>query len=304
MKNNAPSSTANVVARNIAFVAATEETAKLVSEQSAMINALFVKEFSSGGKVFLERLKRRWFQMLFGLYERLAIPGLALHQALRKIHIEKFVRESIAEGFAQIIVLGGGLDTLALRLCKEFPLVNFLEIDHPATHRFKRETIEKHHLGGENLSLISADFTHETFAAILKNHPRYQQQLETVFICEGVLMYLRRDEVKGIFGFIREHNKLRKRFIFTFIEPDERGKPNFGNATFLVNLWLKWKKEPFKWGIGKDELKDFLKENDFSFKSLIIGGTSRGTYQSKSTLDNRPIAKGENICVCENASNN
>lgn len=116
MKNDVPSHTANIVARNIALVAATAETAALVSPATADLNALFVRAFSQSGARFLEKAGQKWFQKIFRFYERLTIPGLAAHQALRKLHIERAVRTSLADGFSQVIILGGGYDTLALKL--------------------------------------------------------------------------------------------------------------------------------------------------------------------------------------------
>jgi len=122
-----------IVAKNIAVIAASHHTAHFVAPDAARLNSLLIKKASSGGKRFLKNASYGWFQNLFRFYERLTIQGLALHQALRKLHIERAVRESLAEGFRQVVILGGGLDTLALRLHNEFPDVNFLEIDHPAT---------------------------------------------------------------------------------------------------------------------------------------------------------------------------
>ena len=190
----------------------------------------------------MRRARSRWFQSLFRLYERITIPGLALHQALRKKHIERVVRESLEEGFQQVVILGGGLDSLALRLCAEFARVKFIELDHPATQRVKQEVIQSHHLGGENLRLLPVDFTQQTLEQCLAPYPGYQPDSRTVFLCEGVLMYLEEREVEAIFAFIRNQTGPLKRFIFTFMEPDATGKTNFRNSTWLVRLWLSWRK--------------------------------------------------------------
>lgn len=299
MKNDTPSSTADIVARNIALVAATKETVRFVAPDAAELNALFVEAFSPSGSRFLKRTPRQWFQKLFRLYASLTIRGLALHQALRKLHIEHAVREGLAHGFAQIVILGGGLDTLALRLHREFPAVNFLELDHPATQAVKRGTIEKYGLGGENLHLEAADFTDQTLAEILNACPHYNPEIKTIFICEGVLMYLGADEVDRLFNFIKTRTGAANRFIFTFMEPDKNGNTNFRNATFLVRLWLEWKNEPFKWGLKREELKDFLAGRGFSLNELATAETFRRIYLARFGLENYATAEGENVCICE-----
>lgn len=302
MKTDAPSSTANIVARNIALIAASKETFHLVSKDAAKLNALLIKSFSRSGKIFLERTKKNWFQTLFRFYERITIPGLALHQALRKFQIESAVRESLAEGFRQVVILGGGLDTLAMRLCREFPRAVFIELDHPATQRIKRQTIEKHNLSVKNLKLLPMDLTNQTLEENLIGCPDYQPRVKTVFICEGVLMYLEKEEVDGIFNFISRRESRNNRFIFTFMEPDKNGQTNFRNSTFLVRLWLDWKKEPFKWGINLNELTQFLAAYRFSLINLTTPETFRQLYFKQFGLENYVIAQGENICVCESAN--
>jgi methyltransferase (TIGR00027 family) len=295
MNKNKPSNTAIIVARNIAFVAAGAKTAHLVNGETARSNEALLNEVSR----FSEIARKRWFQRIFRSYEFLTIRGLALHQALRKLHIERIVRTSLAEGFEQIVILGGGLDTLALRLHREFPDVNFLELDHPATQNLKRETIRKLGLRRSNLNFLTIDFTEAALAASLTECPDYFPKAKTVFVCEGVLMYLSEPEVKRIFSCLKNQPAADLKFIFTFMEPDKAGRTNFRDASFVVRLWLKWKNEPFKWGLDKICLSNFLTSQSFELKVLVTQKTFRRTYLSEKGLSDEFIAKGENLCVCQ-----
>jgi methyltransferase (TIGR00027 family) len=299
MKEDAPSATANVVARNVLLVASTKKLSHLVAPSAARLSGRFIQAFSPQGEAFLRRVGRTPFQSLFRFYERITIPGLALHQALRKKHIERVVRASLAEGFNQVVVLGGGLDSLALRLHGEFPRVNFLELDHPATQRVKREVIEAHRLAGDNLKLLAVDFTEQALEDCLAASQNYLPGAKTLFICEGVLMYLEAGEVDEIFAFIRRQPGALKRFVFTFMEPDESGKTNFRNSTWLVRLWLSWRKEPFKWGVSREEVGNFLAARGFSVKELATPETFRDLYLRNPDLSGLTLAEGENVCVCD-----
>lgn len=302
MKNDSPSSTANIVARNIAIVAATEETSLVVSPETARLNSLLIKTFSPSGERFIKRASHRWFQKLFHVFSLLTIRGLALHQALRKLHIENAVRQSLTENFRQVVILGGGLDTLSLRLCRAFPLVNFIEIDHPATQKVKLKAIKDQKLETENLHFLAADFTKQDLAEILNLSSNYDPQSRTVFICEGVLMYLKTEEVGEIFDFIKHQKADATRFIFTFMKPDKNGKINFRRSTFLVRLWLRWKNEPFKWGMKNKNLERFLAHKGFLIRELTTAETFRQKYLKKFGLENHSFAEGENICICETKS--
>jgi methyltransferase (TIGR00027 family) len=299
MKEETPSATAQIVARNIVLVASTEKLSHLVAPAAARLSGWFVQAYSPQGELFLRRARRTLFQSLFRFYERVTIPGLALHQALRKRRIEEVVCAALEEGFNQVVVLGGGLDSLALRLHREFPQVNFLELDHPATQRVKREVIEAHQLAGANLKLVAVDFTRQTLADCLAACPDYLPGAKTVFVCEGVLMYLEACEVDRIFAFIRQQAGEWKRFVFTFMEPDKSGRTNFRNSTWLVRLWLSWRKEPFKWGLHRAKLRDFLAARGFSMKELATPETFRQLYLKNPDLSTQVLAEGENVCVCD-----
>jgi methyltransferase (TIGR00027 family) len=299
MKPDAPSDTANVVARNIAVVAANPATAALVAPETARLNAMFVQAFSARGARFLKRTEKRWFQTLFSIYERLTVPGLALHQALRKLHIERAVRAALAEGFEQVVVLGGGFDALCWRLHREFPEKRFLELDHPATGRIKRETIEKlDERRGANLNFLAADFTNQTLTESLDHCSHFEREAKTIFICEGVLMYLVEEEIERLFAFVKTHQK-PCRFVFTFMEPDERGRAAFRRSTFLVRLWLRWKKEPFLWSLNRECLESFLAARGFALKEIASPQFFRQNYLKQLPSSDFLIAEGENVCVCE-----
>ncbi len=299
MHDNVPSNTAGIVARNIAVVAAMEKTAHLINPETARLNAELINGFSGDSSRFFEMAGKTWFQTFFRIYERLTIRGLALHQALRKLQIERCIRAAMDENFQQVIVLGGGLDTLALRLHREFPEINFLEIDHPATQKLKRETIEKQCLSGENLNFLAVDLTRETLEETLRTCPNFVRNTKTVYVCEGVLMYLEDAEVILLFESIRRQSSSAQRFVFTFMETNVHGETDFRQSTFLVRLWLKWKQEPFKWGLAADELQDYLSDRGFRLNALTTSEGLRHNYLHENRLADEFIAEGENICVCE-----
>jgi methyltransferase (TIGR00027 family) len=302
MRENAPSATANVVARNVLLVANTPGYRGLVPEDAARLSGWLVADFSAPGRSFVRRSTRRWFQIVQGVYERLTIPGLALHQALRKQYIERMVRAALREGFEQVIILGGGLDSLAVRLHAEFPACSFIELDHPATQRVKLRTLVRRQLVRHNLKLLPVDFANECLEEALEHCPDYRAERRTVFISEGVLMYLEASEVERIFDFVRRQSKTERRFVFTFMEPDATGRPGFRRSTWLVRLWLNLKGEPFKWGLKREELESFLRARGFVLKGLATHATFRETYLRGHGLEDALLAEGENVCVASSFS--
>ena len=49
------------------------------------------------------------------------------------------------------------------------------------------------------------------------------------------------------------------RFIFTFMEKQEDGTIDFKRTHSIVNFWLNWNKEKFRWGISCAEISNFLR---------------------------------------------
>ncbi len=126
------------------------------------------------------------------------LPGQFEAFAQRKAFCERQVREGIGEDASQILVLGAGYDTMGWRLAPEFPGVNFFEIDHPATARFKARGIEAMGQRG-NLCLIAEDLGERKLVDALKTNELWSQGARTVIVAEGLVMYLVPEAVRDLF---------------------------------------------------------------------------------------------------------
>ena len=297
MKPDTPSATASIVAKNIALVARTARLKHLVPREAARLTAQFIAATTPDGAKFLRRAENRFFQVLCGWREWASVPGLALHQALRKLRIEDAARAGLMEGLTQLVVLGAGLDTLALRLSREFPAANFLELDHPATQRLKRETTQG--LSETNLAFAPVDFTRRTLDECLATCAEYEPERPTTFVCEGVSMYLSGSEINDLFDALRRQPSPRKRFIFTFLELQSNGRPEFRRMTPLARRWLEWRNETFKWGVAREDIESFLRARGFHLRELATSETLRQLYLAQPDLKDEVLAEGENVCVCD-----
>jgi methyltransferase (TIGR00027 family) len=180
--------------------------------------------------------------------ERATIPGLMLHFMLRKRWIEEAVRGALSRGCRQVVVLGAGFDTLAARLAPQFPAVRFVEIDHPATQAVKRAAVQR-----ENLQFVAADLARSSLQEVLP-----PSAARSVFIVEGLLMYLTPEEVAALFAAIAEMQPGGGEVVFTVMEPKADGRIAFHNATWLERALLALWKEPFKSGVSRDALPGTL----------------------------------------------
>ncbi len=253
---------------------------------------------------------RPWGRWLFYGGERFAIPGVMLHYVVRKRYLEDAARQALAGGVSQMIVLGAGLDTLALRLSREMPGVLFVECDHPATQAVKRRALVESGLSGTsgNLHLVELDLGRRTLEETLLAVPGFRPGADTLLIAEGLTMYLQDEAVDGLFAFLRRHAGPGSRFAFTFMEPQANGKVDFPGSSPFVRPWLRLVGEPFTWGIRRQDLPGFLAERGFALEELATPDLFRERYLSHPEAPaglvrpSRRLAEGEYVCVARRSA--
>ncbi|MFK5975242.1 MAG: class I SAM-dependent methyltransferase [Sulfurovum sp.] len=263
MKEDKVSSTALTVLQGILYRANKKETSHLVSDEMSEACRKILNSTKEGQKR-LNQLDSKLFNFSVPIVENLMMPGITLHYVMRKKYIEEYSREAIERGFTQVINLGAGFDTLAYRLSKEFSDISFIEIDHPATQVHKQEALQD--ANRDNLHLLCVDFSKQNLKDELKNFDGFDPNKNTLFICEGVLMYLDEDSVKELFASLKELTNADMEFIFTFIEPM---KENLNSYGLLLKLYLKIKKEDLNWSIKRDRVKEFLESIGYIQKELL-----------------------------------
>ena len=111
--------------------------------------------------------------------------------ALRTATIDGAVRDALAAGARQLVILGAGYDGRAWRIA-ELAGVKVFEVDHPATQADKRARATELPPPKGILSFVSIDFEHESLDTVL-GPAGHDASLPTCWIWEGVVMYLRRD---------------------------------------------------------------------------------------------------------------
>ena len=184
-------------------------------------------------------------------------PGFLLHVAARKACISELGKEAIEQGCRQIIVIGAGYDTFAVRAAMADPALRCFEIDHPATQAIKRLALGA--VLPPNLSFVPAELSRESLSEVLLRQTTFSTSTGTLVVIEGVLMYLAPDAVRRLFLTLTELISAPLVCIFTFMNR-KNGQMQFYSAHPLVNWWLKQKQEEFRWGIEAERLPDFLRE--------------------------------------------
>lgn len=93
----------------------------------------------------------------------------------------------IGDGLAQVLVLGAGFDTMALRHAKS--ACRFFEVDHPATQAEKRAILRQKRRASDHIRFVPVDFASDDLAASLLQ-ASFDCAPPTLVSWLGVTMYL------------------------------------------------------------------------------------------------------------------
>lgn len=213
--------------------------------------------------------------------ERL-FPGLSSSIMARVRYFDDFVKKSIEDGLEQLVILGAGYDTRAYRIEEIKENVNIFEMDHPNTQGFKIEKI-KEIFGStpENVVYVPVDFEKEKISEKLIENG-FISSKKTLFILEGLVMYIPPESVAEIFLFITENSAKGSRVIFDYYPQsvvDGTSKLEIGQniRNHLIKIG-----EPLQFGIKEEEMTNFLKEFGFSsIENVTSEDYKKGYFKGK-----------------------
>ena len=227
------------------------------------------------------------------MWRRLAAlvqPGITAHYWHRKRWIEECCRTALADGTQRVVVAGAGFDTLALRLAPQFPDVEFVELDHPATQREKRAALARFRsdlVAVGNLSFLPVDLSIEPLPV-----RSFDDGKRTLLIMEGLLMYLKPTTVDQLFAGLG-HFRSPIQVVFSFMTQWDDGSCGFRPRSRWVERWLASREEPFTWSLRSDILESYLR----TFGLLLVKRATAKCLAALQEVDNFEL-EGEELVFC------
>lgn len=224
-----------------------------------------------GGTIFKDRFALR----ILDEETAAALNEIATDESLRPMRLFIAARSRLSEdtmancvacGTRQVVVLGAGLDTFALRNPHADVGLRVFEVDYPATQAWKRERIRAAGLC-EPPSLVFApiDFERESLAEGLAR-AGFRADEPAFFQWLGVVPYLTRDAVSSTLKFISEIRQAA--VVFDYAEP-------FQNYPAERRAWIKAtaesaaaRGEPWLSLFEPAELRQLLRGNGFNAEDL------------------------------------
>ena len=190
------------------------------------------------------------------------IPGLRswiLYMQVRTRVIDDALRAFVAKGGAQVLVLGAGYDCRALRM-PELDDTRVFEVDHPATQKLKRATLERHGIAHRGVTYVTWDFEERPVEDLPEHLTElgHDSSAPTFTIWEGVTMYLSEPAIDASLRAIAEWSGPGGELAMTYFARNRLAKPSL--ATRAIQAVVSTIGEPWRWGWAPDELPAYLTE--------------------------------------------
>ena len=184
MKSNEPSRTALMIARQRA-------AHQVLDHGSILCDPFAMKILCENEQDVLQ----------FANQHPLATIG-RLFTAARSRIAEEALSRAVERGIRQIVVLGAGLDTFALRSPHDVQPIRIYEADHPATQAWKRQRLAEAQIAlPPSLILVPVDFERDNLGGKLVASG-FQQTSPAFFSWLGVVPYLTHDAIRRTLGYV------------------------------------------------------------------------------------------------------
>lgn len=183
-------------------------------------------EKPQGARICYDPYARQFLNPLFYRFMRLFIDsgyaersgsGVQGFLVARCRYMDDILQHSLEDGLQQLVILGAGYDSRAYRFEQLKQGVKAFEVDHPSTQKVKMSRVMA--ILGElpgQVTFVGLDFNHETLEQRLPESG-YDAQLKTLFIWEGVVMYLSAKAVDSTLSFIARHSGAGSQVVFDYI---------------------------------------------------------------------------------------
>ena len=179
--------------------------------------------------------------------------------ALRTRAIDDVVGAASRTGIRQFVILGAGLDSRAVRL-PELRDAMVFEVDRPELQRYKAARLSALGLSVHNVQRVECELGRGSLASVLQA-ARFRPDERSLWLCEGVTMYLSAATWSALLREISEVTAPSSWLGFTYMPKAEHGDGWFIRLARLVAAGAR---EPLLNVFRRDELEPMLAEAAFS----------------------------------------
>jgi methyltransferase (TIGR00027 family) len=202
--------------------------------------------------------------------------GAAGEVIARTRYIDDYMMQCIGDGLEQLVIVGAGYDSRAYRCDEVKERVRVFEVDHPDTQALKKQKVLQM-VGSlpEHVVYVPVEFSTEDLGQKLRDNG-YDNALKTLFIWEGVTLYLTSEAVDDTLAFVANSCE-GSSIIFDHIID------SVVDGSYELAAARRWKEyldrigEPVTFGISDSDLAERLGRMGFH-RVTSVDGDSLRTY--------------------------
>ncbi len=181
---------------------------------------------------------------------------IRLFMAARSRFAEDCLAGAVTRGVRQAVVLGAGLDTLALRNPHRALGLRVFEVDHPATQMWKlRRLKDAGFVPDESVGFAAVDFERENIAESLAK-VGFSSNKPAFFIWLGVVPYLTPQAIGTTLGQVATNRS--PELVFDYSEPLENYPPEARAKMAALGAYTAAAGEPWLSHFQPDEIASLL----------------------------------------------
>lgn len=213
-------------------------------------------------------------------YNRILPGGYYFHTARTK-HIDAVLKQCAEQGIKQLVILGAGLDSRPYRFRDILTDIKVFEVDYPATQVVKQQKVAALKDSFPwNVTYVPIDLNNQGVDILLEFG--YSDALTTLFIWEGVCMYLTSEAVDRVLTFVSHHSGPGSSIVFDYIfQTMVEGKCDCYGARESSAYVVK-RDEPYLFGIQEGTIGEFLESRGYHMLSEFTPEMLEQTYLKKS----------------------
>lgn len=209
--------------------------------------------------------------------ERL-FPGLGNSIVARVRYFDDYAERSVQEGIRQLVIPGAGYDTRAYRLGCVKEQARVFELDQPDTQRLKVQKISEifgtlpGHVTYVPIDLATEDLTKKM------ERSGFSRTKKSLFILEGLLMYIPPAAVDVLLGRIRQIAAAGSRIIFDYYPASVVYGSDKSAIAENIRNFCRSAGEPLLFGPPDDGAAGFLADRGFINARTVTGADCRALY--------------------------
>jgi methyltransferase (TIGR00027 family) len=195
--------------------------------------------------------------------KKVAPRGIYEYVTARTKLFDEVFGSAIDEGIPQIVILGAGFDTRAWRFERHNSSTRVFELDAPVTQQMKRKLLDKKGVTVPgHIVFTPVDFEAEDIGEAL-GRAGYRQDMRSLFLLEGLTMYLNWKSVNNTLAFIRGNAPAGSRVVFDYVRASvlRRECKLYGEASVRKMVFKGGEKWVF--GIEEGAIGKFLSRRGF-----------------------------------------